>query len=128
MTVTWSSCKCHDRNYTTKMAATTKNILIFGGTGLIGHHITDAILENKDKFGKIGIFTSNNTFWTKSDEIDSLKARGAEIIVGDTKSQSDVNEAYNGYDTVVSCLGRPVIERQLQLIELADKHPDIKRV
>ena len=110
------------------MAAKSKNILIFGGTGLIGHHIANAILENNDKFGKVAVFTSNNTFWTKSDEIDSLKARGAEIIVGDTTSRSDVMEAYNGFDTVVSCLGRPVIHTQLQLIELADKHPDVKRV
>lgn len=110
------------------MAATTKNILIFGGTGLIGQHITDAILRNKDKFSKIAVFTSKDTLGAKSDKIDSLKARGAEIIVGDTQSSTDVNEAYNGFDTVVSCLGRPVIDRQLQLIELADKHPDIKRV
>ncbi|EME47131.1 hypothetical protein DOTSEDRAFT_41618 [Dothistroma septosporum NZE10] len=109
------------------MAATTKNILIFGGTGLIGHHITNTILNNKDKFGRIAIFTSNNTFSTKSGEIDALKARGAEIVVGDTASRSDVNEAYNGFDTVVSCLGRPVIDKQLRLIELADEHPDIKR-
>lgn len=94
---------------------------------MIGQHITDAILRNKDKFSKIAVFTSKDTLGAKSDKIDSLKARGAEIIVGDTQSSTDVNEAYNGFDTVVSCLGRPVIDRQLQLIELADKHPDIKR-
>ena len=72
----------------------SKNILIFGATGLIGEHITNAILVNKEKFGRIGVFTSSNTVWTKSDEIEELKKQGAEIIAGDVKSKSDVNEAY----------------------------------
>lgn len=110
------------------MAATTKNILIFGATGLIGQHITNAILSNKDKFERIVIFTSPNTIWTKSDEIDQLKARGAEIIAGEITSEQAVTEAYSGIDTVVSCVGRPVIHTQLHVIEWADKHPDVKRV
>lgn len=109
------------------MTATTRNILIFGATGLIGQHITNAILANKDKFDTIAVFTSPNTIWTKSDEIDHLKAQGVEVIAGEITSASAVNEAYNGIDTVVSCVGRPVIHTQLQLIELADKHPDVKR-
>ncbi|KXT06734.1 hypothetical protein AC578_8481 [Pseudocercospora eumusae] len=109
------------------MAASTKNILIFGATGLIGSHITNAILKRKEKFNKIAIFTSPNTIWTKSDEIDALKAQGVEVIAGDVTSASDVQEAYNGYDTVVSCVGRPVIQNQLKLIEWADQHPDVKR-
>ncbi|KXT14432.1 hypothetical protein AC579_8374 [Pseudocercospora musae] len=51
------------------MAASTKNnMIIFGATGLIGSHITNAILKSKDKFNKIEIFTSPNTIWTKSDD------------------------------------------------------------
>ncbi|KAI5368044.1 Putative NmrA-like domain, NAD(P)-binding domain superfamily [Septoria linicola] len=109
------------------MAATTSNILIFGATGLIGSHIANSILENKDKFGKIAIFTSQNTVFTKAEEIDSLKKRGASIVEGDMTSESDVYEAYNGFDTIVSAVGRPVIDKQLKLIELAEKHPDVKR-
>lgn len=30
-------------------------------------------------------------------------------------------------ELVVSCVGRPVIHHQLQLIQLADEHPDVKR-
>lgn len=110
------------------MTATTQNILLFGATGLIGEHITNAILNNKDKFGRIGYFTSPNTISTKSETIATLKSRGVEIIAGDVTSASDIDEAYNGFDTVVSCLGRPVIQNQLLLIERAEKHPDIKRV
>ncbi|KAF2478845.1 isoflavone reductase [Neohortaea acidophila] len=106
----------------------TQNILIFGATGLIGRHITNAILDNAASFaGRIAIFTSSNTLWTKSDEIDALKARGVEIIGGDITSADAVNEAYTGFDTVVSCVGRPVIQNQLLLIQLAERHPDVKR-
>jgi len=87
------------------MASRTKNILIFGATGLIGEHITEAILDKKENFGKIAVFTSSNTLWTKSEEIDRLKSRGVEIIAGNLTSAEDVKEAYNGVDTVVSCLG-----------------------
>lgn len=109
------------------MAASTKNILIFGATGLIGTHITNAILDGKDRFGRIAVFTSQNTVSSKPDEIDNLKKRGAEIIVGDLTSDPDVNQAYNGFDTIVSAVGRPVIDKQLKLIELAEKHPNVKR-
>lgn len=105
----------------------SKNIIVFGATGLIGEHITNAILDHKDKFGKIGIFTSSNTLWTKSEEIDHLKERGVEVISGELTSADAVKEAYNGFDTVVSCVGRSVIHQQLQLIQLAEQHPDIKR-
>lgn len=87
------------------MAATTKNILIFGATGLIGEHITRAIVQSKDSFGRIGIFTSPNTIRTKGKEIDALKAQGVEIYSGDITSRDAVKEAYNGFDTIVSCVG-----------------------
>lgn len=100
--------------------AATKNIIVFGGTGkthhctarllltffsltistgLIGSHILQAILNNALSFGKIAIFTSQNTVWTKSDEIDELKQRGVEIISGNITSVDAVKEAYNGFDT-----------------------------
>ena len=106
---------------------TTKNILIFGATGLVGEHIADAIVASKAEFGKISVFTSPETLSKKSNRIDQLKKEGVEIITGDITSASDIYEAYNGKDTIVSAVGRPVIQIQLQLIELAEKHPDVKR-
>lgn len=87
------------------MAAETKNILIFGATGLIGEHITRGILDKKDRFNRIGIFTSSDTVRTKSVEIDHLKSQGVEVITGNLTSEDAVKEAYNGFDTVVSCVG-----------------------
>lgn len=109
------------------MSFQTKNILILGATGLIGAHITRSIVAKKDEFSKISVFTSLNTVKSKSAHIDHLKVQGVEIIVGDLTAAEDVSKAYEGIDTVVSCLGRPAIHLQLQLIDLADKHPDVKR-
>ena len=71
---------------TDKMAAKTQSILIFGATGLIGEHITAAILDNAADFKKVAIFTSSNNLFMKSEELDALKARGAEVIAGDITS------------------------------------------
>ncbi|SMR47895.1 unnamed protein product [Zymoseptoria tritici ST99CH_3D1] len=109
------------------MMSETKNILIFGATGLIGTHITKAILDHQSRWSSVAVFTSPNTVQTKADEIAHLKAQRVKIIEGDLTSESDVNNAYKGIDTVVSCVGRPVIDKQLLLIQLADKHPDVQR-
>lgn len=105
------------------------NILIIGGTGLIGEHISNAIVSARHaaNFSRIGLFTSTNTLFTKADFIDDLRARGVEIIAGDLRLADDVREAYAGFDTVVSCVGQQVISAQLDLIKIADAHPDVKR-
>jgi len=110
------------------MASKTKNILIFGATGLIGTHITNAIVRSKADFGRIAIFTSPNTIETKPEAIKALKAAGVKILTGDITSVDDLNNAFAGIDTIVSCVGRPVIQTQLLIIEQASKHPDIKRI
>jgi uncharacterized protein YbjT (DUF2867 family) len=105
----------------------SKNILIIGGTGLIGEHISNAIVASRQHFSRIALFTSANTLFTKSSFVDGLKAQNVEIIVGDIKLADDVREAFTGFDTVISCVGRQVISAQLELIRIADKHPDVKR-
>jgi nucleoside-diphosphate-sugar epimerase len=106
---------------------TSENILIIGGTGLIGEHISNAIVAARQHFNRIALFTSANTVFTKSAFVDGLKAQDVEIIVGDIKLAGDVREAFTGFDTVISCVGRQVISSQVELIKLADKHPDVKR-
>lgn len=109
----------------------TKNILIFGATGLIGTHITSAILAAAPTHDwSIAIFTSPSTAASKSQLLADLAARGAEILTGDITSAADIRSAYarnGGIDTVVSCLGRPVIDKQNLLIELADQTSSVRR-
>ena len=109
------------------MASKARNILIFGGTGNIGQWIIKAIVENKSDFGSITIFTSPNTYSKKADYVKQLKSKGVEFILGDVTSESDVYGSLNGFDTIISAVGRPVLETQVLLVKLFDKHPDVKR-
>ncbi|OAL23074.1 hypothetical protein AYO20_11065 [Fonsecaea nubica] len=106
---------------------TCKRVLIFGATGLIGSRITREIVRNKHKFEKIAIFTSPGSYESKADELKSLEKEGVEIFVGDLNNSADVAKAYQDIDTVVSCLGRNVLERQLELIKLANDSPSVHR-
>ncbi|KAF2720386.1 NmrA-like family protein [Polychaeton citri CBS 116435] len=96
------------------------DILIFGATGSIGSYIAEAIINAKENFGKIGVFTSPGTNEAKRPEIQALKDQGAEIIVGNIDSEDDIKNAYSNYDTIVSSLGRAVIQKQIFLLQLAE--------
>ncbi|KAL5046559.1 hypothetical protein BDW71DRAFT_64576 [Aspergillus fruticulosus] len=103
------------------------NLLIFGATGAIGSYITTAIADARDAFGRIGIFTSQSTLTSKTKEINALREKGVDILVGDVTVKDEVLKAFDGFDTVVSALGRGVIPHQVQLVQWADESPHIKR-
>ncbi|KAI1641120.1 isoflavone reductase family protein [Biscogniauxia mediterranea] len=104
-----------------------KKILVFGATGVIGKFITGALVNAKSNFDRVGIFTSRNTIVTKAPFIETLKKNGVEIIVGDVNDDAQVLKAYAGYDTVVSAVGRNAIEKQIDLIRLAESSSTITR-
>jgi nucleoside-diphosphate-sugar epimerase len=106
--------------------APPKDILIIGGTGAIGRFILQEILVAKSFFGRIGIFTSPDTVARKSSDISKLKEQGVEVIVGDITNAEDIKSAYRGFDTVVSAVGRPIIDAQVKLLEVAEATEGIK--
>lgn len=108
------------------MSFQPKSILVLGATGQIGRFITEQILKAKPSFEKVSIFTSEGTASKKSDYISDLKSRGVNIITGDVTSEKDVKAAYTGIDTVVSAVGRDVLESQIQLIRIAEESSDVK--
>ncbi|KAH8650934.1 putative isoflavone reductase like protein [Tricladium varicosporioides] len=104
-----------------------ENLLMFGATGYIGAFIINKIVENKASFGRIAIFTSSGTVESKADDIQNLKNRGVEVIVGDVTKSDEILKAYQGIHTVISAVGRNVIAQQIDWIKLADESPSVKR-
>ena len=108
------------------MAFTPSHILIFGGTGTIGRYIVASILNAKPVFNRVSLFTSANSATTKADLLAKWKAQGLEVITGDLDSPADVAAAYKGVDTVVSALGRAVLNKQIELLRLAEESDSVK--
>jgi uncharacterized protein YbjT (DUF2867 family) len=78
------------------MSAIKENLLVLGATGYIGNYIIDKILDAKDSFERIAVFTSQNTLDTKPELVNSLKERGADIIIGDSFNETDILKAFQG--------------------------------
>jgi hypothetical protein len=99
----------------------TRNVLIIGATGTIGTYITRAIVDARENFERIAVLTSQKTLVEKVQDICALEAWGVEIFVGRLESERSVKRAYEGIDTIVSCLGRGGIEKQISLITWAEE-------
>ncbi|KAH6962525.1 NmrA-like family-domain-containing protein [Ilyonectria sp. MPI-CAGE-AT-0026] len=102
------------------------SILIFGATGQIGRYITDQILAAEPSFAQVAIFTSTETVTSKADYISKLQAKGVKIITGDVNNEADIKRAYEGVDTVVSAVGRNVLETQIELLRIAEESSSVK--
>ena len=75
---------------------TSKKVLIFGATGVIGKYIIQEVVNAKSSFDKIGLFTSPETARNKSDEINGWEQEGVDINIGDVNSEEDVKKACKG--------------------------------
>lgn len=95
-------------------------ILIFGATGLIGQYITASILNATPAFDEVSIFTAPNPSPSKQSLLSSWQDKGLKVITGDILSDQDIKAAYEGVDTVISCLGRNVLAHQIKLLTLAE--------
>ncbi|KXH43306.1 hypothetical protein CNYM01_04764 [Colletotrichum nymphaeae SA-01] len=101
-------------------------ILVFGATGQIGVFITAALLDASPSFDQITIFTSPTTVERKADLLDGWKKKGLKVIAGDVDDTEQIKAAYKDADTVISALGRNVIEKQIDLIKLAEETDSVK--
>ncbi|EQB51239.1 NmrA-like family protein [Colletotrichum gloeosporioides Cg-14] len=108
------------------MSFTPSKILVFGATGNIGLFITEALLDASPAFGQITIFTSPSTVENKAALLEGWKKKGAKVISGNVDNNDEVKAAYKEHDTVVSALGRNVIEKQIDLIKLAEETDSVK--
>ncbi|KUI65957.1 Isoflavone reductase [Cytospora mali] len=109
------------------VAITSKKVLVLGSTGVIGKVLVNALISANANFERIGIFTSAETVDNKKDLIESYRSKGVDIVTGDVYDDNDVLEAFKGFDTVVSAVGRFGIDKQIDLISLAERCPNIIR-
>lgn len=74
------------------------------------------------------LFTSPNTASTKADLLSKWKSSGLSVIEGDITNPTDIQGAYasTGADTVVSAVGRGVIDTQIELLRLAEESGTVK--
>jgi hypothetical protein len=101
------------------------HILVLGATGNVGKHIMNGLMSASTTFPNISIFTSKSTAASKSDLINGWTSAGISVIVGDIANPTDIETAYHGVDTVISCLGRTALEGQMKLIQLAEASPTV---
>lgn len=113
---------------TSDMVSTaSKKILVLGATGVIGKVLVNALINAKGNFERIGIFTSAETVLKKKDLVALYQSQGVDVITGDLYNDNDVLDALKGFDTVVSAVGRFGIDKQADLISLAERCPNIIR-
>jgi len=103
-------------------------VLIFGGTGTIGRYITASLLSAKPSIGQLTLFTSPATASSKAPLLAKWKAAGLTVVEGDITNAVDVEAAFasTGADTVISAVGRGVLDAQIDLIRLAEASGTVK--
>jgi hypothetical protein len=91
-------------------------------------YITSKILSAKPSFKQVYLFTSPNTALAKASLLHKWKDSGLSVIEGDITNPKDVSSAYaaTGADTVVSAVGRAVIDTQIELLRLAEESGSVK--
>jgi uncharacterized protein YbjT (DUF2867 family) len=108
------------------VATKPSKILIFGGTGQIGQFITSALLSANPAFEKVTLFTSPTTASTKTNLLADWTSRGLEIITGDLTNATDLRAAFRDHDTIISAVGRGVLDTQLDIIGLAEENSSVQ--
>jgi len=94
------------------------SVLVVGSSGTIGQHIISALAESRQSFQRVAIFTSPSTVDNKKDFIANLRKHDVEVIQGDLANDTDVKKAFEGFDAVVSALGRGALHLQTRLVDL----------
>ncbi|KAJ3036267.1 hypothetical protein HDV00_002923 [Rhizophlyctis rosea] len=105
------------------MSRKLEKILIIGATGTIGTHILAALKASINSFKRLAIVTSQSTFESKAELIKDLQADGVEVIVGDISDPHSLKKHFEGFDTIISALGRNVLHLQVGLIDVAASLP-----
>ena len=104
----------------------TQTILLAGATGMLGGRIAHHLLEQRDARVRLLV----RDIAGKKQALDSLAAKGAELIEGDLADPASLDRATQGVDIIVSAVqGGPdiIIDGQVALAE-AGKRNGARRI
>ena len=104
----------------------TQTILLAGATGMLGSRIAHHLLERPD--ARVRLLVRRNA--RKTQALDTLAAKGAELIEGDLTDAASLDRATQGAEIVVSAVqGGPeiIIDGQVALAE-AGKRNGVRRI
>lgn len=99
-------------------------VLLVGGTGLVGTHITQELLATKQF--DVRLLVRESTLAQKKPLVERLVAAGATLVEGDLQSAATLVKAQKGVDAVVSAIGSLNILDQILLVKAA-KECGVKR-
>jgi len=106
--------------------ANSSRILIIGGTGYIGRHISKASLAlGHPTFLLVRESSASNS--EKAKLLESFKASGAIILYGSLEDQASLVEAIKKVDVVISAVKGPQLTDQLNIIKAIKEVGTIKR-
>ena len=108
------------------MSSPKLSVLVIGATGNIGNFITSSLIDAKNDFSKITVFTSEATLSSKVELLNKWKAAGVHVVTGDVTNPADITRAYSGIEVVISCVGRAVLDQQQELIRLAEESESVQ--
>ena len=90
-------------------------ILVLGATGLLGTEICQLLAESGKPFRALVRTTS------AADQVEALRAMGAEIATGDLKDRNSLDAACRGITTVISTASALLSSQAEDSIEAVDK-------
>ncbi|KAK7032669.1 NAD(P)-binding protein [Favolaschia claudopus] len=87
------------------------SVLIIGGSGAVGRPLVQEFVNNKEKFGRIGVLSDAR----KVSKFSELPNQGVEVVVGSFLEAA----SYKGFDTVICVCGNATMKLQPGMIDAA---------
>jgi uncharacterized protein YbjT (DUF2867 family) len=103
----------------------TTTVLLAGATGMLGNRIAGHLLDQPDVALRLLLRAAPTAGTGKARAVDTLVARGAQVVTGDVTDPGTLDAATRGIDVVVSALqGGPdiIVDGQIALAQAAARN------
>jgi len=94
-----------------------KNIIVVGGSGVIGREILNGLLEKKQEFGTISSLKREGV--PTSDVLKTFEPQGVHVLEANYKDKASLVKAFTGADVVISAVTHAAVPDQILFIDAA---------